>query len=87
MTTVAATPVDAALIDGNAQLVRVRLANGSLTVSLDGADVLGPTALPNYAAFNGYFGFAAATGGAFEEHDVVSVTARIGATGACAAPP
>lgn len=87
MTTVAATAANAALIDGNTHLVRVRLANGSVTVSLDGADVLGPTALPNYVAYSGYFGFGAATGGAFEEHKVVSVSARIGTTGPCAALP
>ncbi len=86
VTNVASTGAIAALIDGNEHLVRVRLANGSVTVSLDGTDVLGPIALPGYAPYSGYFGFAAATGGAFEDHLLTRATVRIGTTGACAAP-
>lgn len=86
VTNIATTGAIAALIDGKEHLVRVRLANGSVTVSLDGADVLGPTALPGYVPYSGYFGFAAATGGAFEDHLLTRATVRIGTTGPCAAP-
>jgi hypothetical protein len=87
MTSLASTAVNAALIDGNAHTVRVRLVSGSVTVYLDGATVLGPTALPGYTPYSGFWGFGAGTGGAFEDHKVVSVTARIGTTGPCAADP
>lgn len=87
MRNIASTGVIAALIDGNAHTVRVRLANGAVTVSLDGNVVLGPTALQGYAPYSGFWGFGAGTGGAFEDHELVSVTARIGTTGACAASP
>lgn len=86
MSNVAATGALPALIDGNPHTVRVRLAGGSVTVALDGSDVLGPTVLPGYVAFSGYFGFSAATGGAYEDHLLTRVSARIGTTGPCAAP-
>lgn len=86
LTNVASTGAIAALIDGNEHLVRVRLASGSVTVSLDGADVLGPTALPGYVPYSGYFGFTPATGGAFEDHLLTRATVRIGTTGPCAVP-
>ncbi len=86
LSNVAATGPIAALIDGNEHLVRVRLAGGSVTVSLDGADVLGPTALPGYVPYSGYFGFTAATGGAFEDHLLTRAHVRIGTSGPCAVP-
>lgn len=86
LSNVATTGAIAALIDGKEHTVRVRLASGSVTVSLDGADVLGPTALPGYVPYSGYFGFAAATGGAYEDHVLTRATVRIGTTGPCAAP-
>lgn len=84
-TTLAAAPVNAALVDGKEHVVTVRLEAGSVTVSLDGAVALGPTALPGYAPYEGYFGFGAGTGGAYADHLLTSVTARIG-DGACAPP-
>ena len=87
MTNVASTAAKMTLIDGNAHAVRVKLANGSVTVLLDGNEVIGATALPGYAPYSGYWGFGAGTGGAFELHELRSVTARIGTTGTCAAPP
>ena len=86
MTNIAFTAANASLIDGNAHAVRVKLANGSVTVLLDGNEVIAATALPGYAPYSGYWGFGAGTGGAFELHKLTSVTARIGTTGACAAP-
>lgn len=87
MTNIASTAANTTLHDGKAHAVVVRLANGAVTVSLDGTVALGPTTLPNYVPYSGYWGFGAACGGAFEKHDLKSVTARIGTTGACAAPP
>jgi hypothetical protein len=86
MTNIATTAANVALIDGNAHVIRVKLANGSLTVLLDGNEAIGATALPNYTAYSGFWGFGAGTGGAFELHELVNVTARIGTTGPCAAP-
>lgn len=84
MTNVASTAVTPALIDGNQHVARVRLVAGAVTVTLDGIEVLGAVPLPGYTAFSGYFGFGAGTGGAFEEHELTAVTARIGTTGPCA---
>ena len=86
MTTIAATAVNAALIDGNQHSIKVRLVDGLVTIALDGANVLGPTTLPGYVPFAGYWGFGAGTGGAFEDQLLKSATARIGTTGPCAAP-
>lgn len=86
MTNITSTAANMTLIDGNVHAVRVKLANGSVTVLLDGAEVIGATALPGYAPYSGFWGFGAGTGGAFELHKLTSVTARIGTTGACAAP-
>lgn len=87
MATIAATAANMTLIDGNAHAIRVRLANGAVTVFLDGAEAIPTTALPGYTPYSGFWGFGAGTGGAFELHKLVNVTARIGTTGACAAPP
>ncbi len=86
MSNLAATGTNAALIDGNVHTVRVRLSGGNVTVLLDGADVLGPTAIPGYQPYSGYLVFGAGTGGAVEEHLLTSVTMRVGTTGPCAAP-
>lgn len=86
MTNITSTAANMTLIDGNAHAVRVKLANGSVTVLLDGTEVIAATALPGYAPYSGYWGFGAGTGGAFELHKLTNVTARIGTTGACAAP-
>jgi hypothetical protein len=83
----ASAALNAALIDGSEHLLRVRLDDGKLTVSLDDSDVLGPVVLPNYVPFTGYFGFGVGTGSAFED-DVLTrvVSVRIGTSGPCAAP-
>lgn len=86
MTNIASSGVIANLHDGNVHAVKVRLADGSVTVTVDGNIALGPTVLQGYVPFAGYWGFGAGTGGAFEDHLLKSATMRIGTTGACAAP-
>ena len=53
--------------------VSVVFTNGRITVYYDGEDVISDYLIPDYAAFTGYFGFTAGTGGDYEYHAVRNI--------------
>ena len=58
-------------LDGTSHTVVVQLASGAVSVTLDGTSRLSDVALPGFASGTAYyFGFAGATGGATDAHEV-----------------
>lgn len=69
------------LSDGQWHTLRVSLKSAALTVSVDGTQVLGPTALTGFTSGQtSYFGFAGATGGKYQRHEFRNFTLTVPTT-------
>jgi len=64
------------LEDGNWHTSTVAFSQGTITVTLDGSNVITGFNLPGFNPFDGYFGFSAATGGLSNEHRLDEIEVR-----------